>query len=209
VNRFISTLALGLLLAACQTTASAPTPSPRPSSHNTVATAVIQPGEVPASLSKCPGSGPIAGYLTALQSSDATLAASVTGQWQQLQAKGAKAAAIMLYAYAPTACTAELAATSSAKSLASFVVEFGDEGQAERAWGVGVLGFPTPAPGQVAPGILRGSGTGLGDSSWTYTNTQVRLACWRRSVFVSLVILSNLDPEAYKAVTAAIDARLN
>jgi hypothetical protein len=35
------------------------------------------------------------------------------------------------------------------------------------------------------------------------------MACWRRSVFVSLVILSNLDAAAYKAVTAAIDARLN
>ena len=115
----------------------------------------------------------------------------------------------MLYGYNSTACTAELAATPDTKALASFVVEFGDEGQAERAWGAGVLGFPTPAPDQVAPGILRGSATGLGVSSWTYTNTQVRLACWRRSVFISLVILSNLDPGAYKAVTTAIDARLN
>ena len=209
MNRFISTLALGVLLAACQTTASTPAPSPSPSAHNTVATAVIQPSEVPASLTKCPGSGPIAGYLTALQANDAVLAARITDEWRQLQAKGAKAAAIMLFAYDPTACASELAATSSTKSLASFVIEFGDEGQAERAWGAGILGFATPAPDQVAPGILRGSGTGLGDSSWTYTNAQVRLACWRRSVFVSLVILSNLDPGAYKAVTAAIDARLN
>ena len=209
MNRFVSTIALGLFLAACQTTASAPSPSPRPSVHNTVATAVIQSSEVPASLSKCPGSGPIAGYIAALQSSDGALAAQITDQWHQLQAKGAEAAAIMLFAYDPTACKAELATTGSTKSLASFVVEFGDEGQAERAWGAGVLGFPTPAPGQVAPGILRGSGTGLGDSSWTYTNNQVRLACWRRSVFVSLVVLNNLDPGAYKAVTAAIDARLN
>jgi len=209
VNRFFSTLALTVLIAACQTTASTPTPSPSPSAHNTVATAVIQPGEVPGGLTKCPGSGPIAGYLTALQASDAALATRLTDQWQQLQATGATSAAITLYAYDPTACTAELAATSSTKSLASFVAEFADEGQAERAWGAGVLGFATPAPGQVAPGILRGPGTGLGASSWTYTSTQVRLACWRRSVFVSLVILTNLDPAAYKAVTAAIDARLN
>jgi hypothetical protein len=205
----MSILAMTIVLAACQTTASPSAPSPSPSPHNTVATAVIQPGEVPASLSKCPGSGPIAGYISALQASDATLAARITDQWQQLQAKGAKAAAIMLYAYNSGACNAELAATTDTKSLASFVVEFGEEGQAERAWGAGILGFATPAPDQVAPGILRGSGTGLGVSSWTYTNTQLRLACWRRSVFVSLVVLGNLDPGAYKAVTAAIDARLN
>jgi hypothetical protein len=209
VSRFISTLALGLLLAACQTTASTPTPSPSSTHHNTVETAVIQQGEVPGGLTKCPGSGPIAGYLTALQTSDATLAARMSDQWKQLQSKGATAAAITLYAYDPAACTAELAATSTTKSLASFVAQFADEGQAERAWGAGVLGFPTPAPDQVAPGIVRGSGTGLGVSSWTYTSPQVRLACWRRSVFVSLVILSNLDTAAYGAVTAAIDARLN
>ena len=205
----MSTIALGVLLAACQTTASAPTPAPSTSRHNTVATAVIQQNEVPGGLTKCPGSGPIAGYLSALQTSNAALATSVGDQWKQLQSKGATAAAITLYVYDPAACTAELAASSTTKTLASFVVEFADEGQAERAWGAGVLGILTPAPDQVAPGILRGSGTGLGVSSWTYTSPTVRLACWRRSVFVSLVILSNLDDGAYKAVTAAIDARLN
>jgi hypothetical protein len=209
VSKLISTLTLGFLLAACQTSASTPTPSPTSSLHNTVATAVIQPGEVPASLSKCPGSGPIAGYITSVQATDSALAAHITDQWQQLQAKGARSAALMLYAYNSNACHAELAATTDTKSLASFVVEFGNEGQAERAWGAGILGFATPAPDQVTPGILRGSSTGLGVSSWTYSNAQVRLACWRRSVFVSLVVLSNLDPGAYKAVTAAIDARLN
>jgi hypothetical protein len=209
VSRFISTLALAVLLAGCQTTASAPKASPSPGPHNTAATAVIQQGEVPGGLTKCPGSGPITAYLTALQTTNETLATSLSDQWKQLQSKGATSAAISLYTYDPSACTAELAATPTTKSLASFVAEFADEGQAERAWGAGVLGFATPAPGQVAPGILRGSGTGLGVSSWTYTGPQVRLACWRRSVFVSLAILSNLDDGAYKAVTAAIDARLN
>jgi hypothetical protein len=170
---------------------------------------VIQPGEVPATLTKCPGSGPIGAYITTIQASDAALGARLTDQWRQLQSSGAKAATIMLFAYAPTACTAELAATVDTKSLANVVIEFADEGQAERAWAAGVLGFTTPPRDQVAPGILRGSGTGLGVSSWTYTSTQVRLACWQRSVFVSLLVLTNLDPGAYKAVTAAIDARLN
>jgi hypothetical protein len=170
---------------------------------------VIQQNEVPGGLTKCPGSGPIEGYLTTMQPIDATLASSLTNQWHQLQAKGATSAAITLYTYDPNTCKAELGASSTFRSLTSFVVQFADEGEAERAWGAGVLGFATPAADQVAPGILRGSGTGLGVSSWTYTNTQVRLACWRRSVFVSLVIISNLEDGVYKAVTTAIDARLN
>ena len=209
MSRFLRILALGVLLAACQNTPPTATASPTPSPHNTVATAVLQPSEVPLGLTKCPGSGPIAGYLSTLQASDAALATRMTDQWQQLRAKGGVDAAISLFTADPTACTAELAATSKTKSVASFVAVFADEGQAERAWGSGVLGFVTPAPDQRAPGILRGTGTGLGVSSWTYVNTQVRLGCWRRSVFVALVVLTNLDAPAFKAVTAAIDARLN
>jgi hypothetical protein len=205
----MSILALGVLVAACQNTASAPKSSPSHSSHNTALTAVLQPSEIPQSLSKCPGSGPIVGYIASLQKSDVTLATRMSDQWQQLRAKGAVDAAISLFAYDPSACTAELAANSNTKSVASFVAVFADEGQAERAWGSGILGFVTPAPDQLAPGLLRGTGTGLGSSSWTYTSTEVRLVCWRRSVFLSLVVLTNLDSAAFKAVTVAIDARLN
>jgi hypothetical protein len=36
----------------------------------------------------------------------------------------------------------------------------------------------------------------------------LRLACWRKSVFVAFVVVSNLDAAAFKAATAAVDARL-
>jgi hypothetical protein len=173
-----------------------------------VLAAVLQPGEVPAGLTGCPGSGPIAAYLLN-QATDPALASRMTEQWQELRAKGAVDAAISLFAADPAACSAELAVTAKIKAAASFVAVFADEGQADRAWTSGVLGFVPPAPGQAGPGLVRGTGTGLGLSAWTYDRPSVRLACWRRSVFVSLVVLTNLDPTAFKAVTAAIDARLN
>jgi hypothetical protein len=86
---------------------------------------------------------------------------------------------------------------------------FGDEGQADRAWQSGVLGFVPPAPGELPPGLNRGTATGLGLSAWTYERAPVRLACWHKSVFVALVVLTNLDPAAFKTATAAVDARLN
>ena len=210
MGRLITILTLSALLGACQSTGTpVATPSPSASPHTVVTAAVLQPGEVPAGLTACPASGPIAGYLLSLQGTDPALASRMTDQWQQLRAKGAVNAAISLFTADPTACTAELAATSNVKSAASFVATFSDEGQAERAWGSGVLGFVPPAPGEVAPGLARGAPTGLGLSAWTYDRPSVRLACWRRSVFVSLVVLANLDPTAFKSVTAAIDARLN
>jgi hypothetical protein len=133
----------------------------------------------------------------------------MTLEWQQLGTQGAEDAAISLFAADPAACATELAVTSNTKAAANFVAVFADEGQAERAWESGIFGFVPPAPGQTGPGLVRGTGTGLGSSAWTYDRPSVRLACWRRSVFVSLVILANLDLASFKAATAAVDARLN
>jgi hypothetical protein len=36
----------------------------------------------------------------------------------------------------------------------------------------------------------------------------MRLACWRKSVFVAFVVASNLDATAFKTATAAVDAHL-
>jgi hypothetical protein len=66
-----------------------------------------------------------------------------------------------------------------------------------------------PAPDQVEPGLIRGTVTGLGISSWTFERPSVVLACWRRSVYVVLVIVANMQAADFKAVTAAIDARIN
>jgi hypothetical protein len=210
VGRLIVILTLSALVAGCQTAAKpAASPLPSPTPHTAVMTAVLQPGEVPAGVNQCPGSGPIATYLTNLAGADPTLATQMTAQWQQLRAEGALDAAISLFAADPSACNARLAATSKFQAVASLVLVFADEGEADRAWESGILGFVPPAPGEVAPGLVRGTGTGLGLSSWTYDRAPARIACWHRSVFVSLVVFTNLDVTAFKSATVAVDARLN
>jgi hypothetical protein len=210
MGRFVTILALSALVIACQNTAtSVATPTPRPSPHTSVAAAALQLGDVPAGLAQCRESGPITAYILNLQAADPALAGRISDGWQQLRAEGAVNAAMSLFAADTAACTSELASTSNIKAAASFVAVFADQGQAERAWESGVLGFVPPAPDQLAPGLLRGAGTGLGASAWTYDRPPVRLASWRRSVFVSLVVMTNLDSTAFHGVTAAIDARLN
>ena len=199
-----------VLVSGCQgaaTPVASPQPSPTP--HTAVAAAVLQPGEVPAALNQCPGSGPIAAYLSNLTVADPALASQMSAQWQQLRAEGALDAAISLFAADASACTAQLAATSKIQAAASFVAVFTDEGEADRAWESGVMGFVPPAPGEVSAGIVRGTATGLGLSAWTYDRSPVRIASWHKSVFVSLVVLTNLDGTTFKTVTAAVDARLN
>ncbi|TMD92744.1 MAG: hypothetical protein E6I73_01525 [Chloroflexi bacterium] len=207
----LTALAVAVVMAGvCQSTpqpVASPTPSPSP--HTAVADAVLQQGDVPSGLNLCAGSGPFDTYITNLQPFQPELAGRLNDQWLSLRTQGATGAAISLFTSDNSACTAELAAVSKAKSAAAFVAVFADEGQADRAWQTGVLGFAPPAPGELPPGLSRGTPTGLGLSAWTYDRSPVRLACWHKSVFVALVVLTNLDINAFKAATAAVNARLN
>ena len=201
---------MGLLIVACQNETHAVfSPSPTPSPHTQPTVAVLQSSDVPAGLKVCPGSGPIDVYLTVLGQSDASLAGRDSDQWLQLRKEGALSGAISVFAAAPAACSAELGASATIKAVTSFVATFGDEGQADRAWQAGVFGFAPPPLGLVAPGVVRGPATGLGLSSFTYDRPSVRLACWHRSVFVALVVVSNMDAGTFSAATGAIDPRLN
>jgi hypothetical protein len=148
-------------------------------------------------------------YLSVLARADAAVASRLSEQWSVMQTQGATGGAISTFTATPTACKAELGAATSVKTISSFVARFADEGEADRAWQSGVLGFAPPPPGLLLPGLTRGTATGLGLSSFTYDRPSVRLACWHRSVFVALVLVSNLDLAAFKAATAAIDPRLN
>jgi hypothetical protein len=209
VHRLIGILALGALFTGCQSnTHPVFSPLPTPTPHTQPTAAILQSADSPAGLTPCLGSGPIDVYITNLAQSDAALAARVAAQWEQLRSGGANAGAISLFTAIPAACRAELGTTSNVKSVASFAAVFDDPGQADRAWGSGVFGFAPPASGQIIPGVARGTSTGLGLNSWTYDRPPLRLACWRKSVFVAFVVVSNLDAAAFKAATAAVDARL-
>ncbi len=197
-------------LAACQNETHAVfSPVPSPSPHTQPTAAILQSADAPAGLAVCPGSGPIDVYLTVLVQSAPDLAGSESEQWLLLRSEGAQAGAISIFAANPSACTAELGAAGGVKSITSLVARFPDEGQANRAWLSGVFGFKPPAAAEVAPGVLRGTSTGLGPSSFTYERPSIRLASWQRSVFVALVIAANVDEGTFKAATAAIDPRLN
>ena len=198
------------LIAACQTQTHAVfSPVPSPSPHTAPTAAILQSTDAPAGLTVCLGSGPIDVYLATLADANAGVAAAETKEWQTLRDEGAKLGAISVFTSAPAACSVEFGAVASGKAVWSFVAQFADEGQADRAWQRGMFGFAPPAAGQVTSGLTLGAATGLGLSSFTYERPSVRLASWRRSVFVALVVVTNLDVSAFHAATGAVDPRLN
>jgi hypothetical protein len=198
------------LLVACQNQTHAvfsPAPSPTPRTAPTAA--ILQSADVPAGLNVCLGSGPMDVYLSVLQNANPTLASTLSDQWVVMLQGGATAGAISIFAGSASACKSELGATTGVKAMTSFVAEFADTSQADRAWEAGVFGFVPPPPGQLSPGLTVGASTGLGPSSFTYERPSVRLACWHRSVYVAMVVVSNFDVNTFRAATAAIDPRLN
>ena len=206
-------LLLGLLvvgLVACQNETHAvfsPVPSPTP--HTQPTAAILQSADAPAGLSVCLGSGPVDVYLSVLGETAPELATHEMAQWQSLRQLGAVSGAISVFVANASSCSAEFGAAGTVKAMASFVAQFGDEAEADRAWQAGVFGFVPPPTGQVVTGLARGTSTGLGDSSFVYDRPPVRLASWRHSVFVALVVVSNLDLNSFHAATGAVDPRLN
>ena len=209
MGRFLLALVLVALVGCQNQTHAVFSPAPSPSPHAQPTAAILQSSDAPAGLAVCPGSGPIDVYLTVLVQANATLAGSEAEQWLLLRSKGAQSGAISIFAASPSACAAELGATGGVRAITSVVARFADAGQANRAWASGVFGFQPPSTAEVAPGVTRGTSTGLGASSFTYDRPSVRLACWQHSVFVALVIATDLDLGSFKAATAAIDPRLN
>jgi len=210
VGRLLPVVLGMMLLAACQTdTHPVFRPVPTATPHTAPTAAILQSNDVPPAFQACVGSGPIDVYLSVLATTAPDVASSDAAYWSNLRSHGAIASAISVFAADPSSCTAELGATANVNSITSFVAQFADEGEADRAWQDGVFGFTPPQVGELAPGVTRGTSTGLGASSFVYLRSSVRLASWRHSVFVALVVASNGDANLFNVATAAIDQRLN
>lgn len=209
MGRFLVAVAC-LALVACQNETHAvfsPVPSPTP--HLPATAAILQAGEVPPGLVACPGSGPIEVYLAVLATEDATVGSRANDGWVQLLSNGARDGAIAVYAANPSACAADLGATTNVRALTSFVARFADATQASIAYQAGVFGFVPPPPGQLNAGLTVGTSTGLGLDSFTYERPSVRLASWHHGVYVAMIVAAGLDLPTFRAATAAVDARLN
>jgi hypothetical protein len=191
-------------LASCQPSV----PGLQPQSPGEVA---LQGKDVPGDLQRCPGSGDVAGYLGAIKDRSPDAYRSTSEAWKKLQSSGAKDAAIVTYAHDPSACNGELG-VGAGRSATAFVIRYGDEGSAASAWKRGIAGFPTPAEGQVSPGLSQGVETGLGSNSWVYQTQaggrSVYVAFWQRKAFDILVLTADLTAEESQRAAAAADNRV-
>ena len=182
--------------------------SPLPQTPEDVA---IQPSDV-RGLDRCPGSGAIATYLQQLRQKSPDAYTTIQDGWKQLQDSGAQDAAVVTYAESSSACGGALGANQGI-SATSFVIKYRDSGAASSAWQRGILGFPTPAEGQQVPGLVRGSGTGLGSNSWEYQQTNgpaaLYLAFWQKGAFDVFLLTTDLDPPVSRKLASTVSGRIH
>lgn len=167
---------------------------------------------MPKGLDACPGSGAIAEYLQALKAKSPDAYTQVQDGWKALQDSGAQDAAITSFTDNPKSCDGALD-PSAGQTATSFVIQYRSGGAAASAWQRGILGFPTPADGQVLEGLTKGTGTGLGRNSWQFAKATgaaaLYVAYWQHGSFDVFLLTSDLDPEESNRIARAVNSRIH
>ncbi len=205
IQRLPVAAALLIALVACQGPAARlPFSPPSPES------VALQPGDLPNTLRECPGSGPIATYLSSIRSSQPDSYAQVSDAWTTFKQAGADAAAITAFTQDPKACSGALGA-GQGQSAASFVIRYRDEASAAAAYRKGILGFPSPDPQQQTAGLTVGEATGLGKNSWVFDRDlggrAAYIAFWQIKRFDILVFAADLSADDARRAVDSVNRR--
>ena len=170
----------------------------------------LQPGDVPTDVRRCPASGPIDRYLGDLKGKAPGAYRTVQDAWHQLQGEGATGAAVTVFGALEGACRAELGGAPG-RSAASLVAVFRDQRAAAAAYQRGILGFPTPAPGQQVPGLVQGVATTLSENAWAVQRQvdgrALYVAWFQERAFAVFLVSTDLDLSESQRAAAAVEGR--
>jgi hypothetical protein len=171
----------------------------------------LQTADLPPDLQRCPNSGPIDRYLADLKSRSASGYQAARNAWNQLKGEGASGAAVAVYGTSAEACSVQLGA-GPGRSAASVVAVFDDQRAARAAYQHGILGFPTPAAGQQAPGLSQGVATGLSENAWTVQRDvdgrRLYAGFWQERAFTVFFVSTELDASESQRAAAAMEQRI-
>ncbi len=173
-----------------------------------------QPGDLPAGLQPCAGSGDIATWLDHTRTARSDEYEPTAQAWKDLQAAGATDAALQSYADSRPACGGLFAARSAGAAgrlLVSFVVRFHDEAAAGRVYRRGLYGALQPDQVRGTAGVSEGDATGLGPNSVAIAPAggRIYLAAFQRSAYYCVLTAIGLDPPAARSVAEKVAARVH
>jgi hypothetical protein len=185
----------------------------------TVASVAVQPGDLPAGMTKCDLTGDIARFIQKEQTPDPQAAKTMTADWQDAKKNGASTGYAALYTDSNAHCAgiktsgADLGAATY-RLVVNFVVQYKDENRAAIAYKSGqpILGFnPSDLRGG-GGGVVEGTRTGLTANSIALTqpagNQLFYIALWQNGPFVVILAVLNVDANAAKNVAMRENGRI-
>jgi hypothetical protein len=171
----------------------------------------LQGRDLPAGLSRCPGSGDVDAFARSLPAAGAPARDELLNAWKELQKQGATRAAVTVYAADPAACGTRLG-SGPGTTVTSVVVAFEDDEAAAAAYQRGMLGFTTPSEDADVQDMTRGVATGLGRNAWVVERStagrSVVVGLWERRAVLVLFMAVDEDPLHAKQALAAVDGRI-
>jgi len=175
------------------------------------ASGAIRRSDVPAAWTRCGWSGSISRYLSLARRVDAGSADSVRRSWSTQQRVGATAAEVTAYAAASSDCSTGIGQSSGPSAL-TWTIAYATQDDAQRGYQAGVLGFPTPDPVRLQPGLQVGISTGLGADSWELTQSSpappLLLAWWRHRSLTNFLVITDLAPTDANPIALRVDAHM-
>ncbi len=131
--------------------------------------------------------------------------------WSAQQKLGASRAEVTAYVGKRSDCARGIGLNADASAL-TWTIAYASMEDARRGYEAGVLGFPTPDPSRIEPGLQVGASTGLGKDSWTLTQSspapQLFLAWWRHQSLTNFLVITDLAPADADPIALRVDAHM-
>ena len=180
----------------------------------------VQSKDVPASVTRCDGSGSIDTFLNAIKDKDPTTYQSTKTEWDDAKTHGATSAQVVFFADSKDHCVSVQNSGNSDLGSATyplvinFVVKFKDDKTAQDGYtNQSIFGFSeSTLSASGGAGVVKGKDTGLTDNSIALTvaigSQSFYFAVWQNKAFMVILGVLNIGLDQSKKIAGNVNGRI-
>ena len=209
MRRFAAVLAVVVLTACGASTSTGP------------ADVAVQTKDVPNTLTRCPGSGDIDGFLSSIKTSDPTTYDQTNTEWNDAKSHGATSAQVVFYADSKDHCANiqnsgnNDLGSATYPVVINFVIKFKDEATAKDGYtNQSIFGFSESSLSSGGgAGVVKGKDTGLTDNSVALTvaigSQSFYVAVWQNKSYMVILGVLNIGLDSSKKLASTLNVRIS
>ena len=180
----------------------------------------VQSKDVPASVTRCDGSGSIDTFLNAIKDKDPTTYQSTKNEWEDAKTHGATSAQVVFFADSKDHCVSVQNSgngdlgSATYPLVVNFVVKFKDEKTAQDGYSnQSIFGFSeSTLSSSGGAGVVKGKDTGLTDNSIALTvaigSQSFYFAVWQNKAFMVILGVLNIGLDQSKKIASNVNGRI-